>query len=216
MKPLCTTLTLLTLWSVAAWPVASQEQTGEVEADPLFSVLFAPELIMQHRRAIGLTGEQRDAISGMIQEAQGKVVQLQWELLDQVQELTEVLDRTRVDVDLALDRMDHVLDTEKRVKQAHLELLVGIKNLLSDEQQAMLRRLRDESRSDGGSGPPDQADVESAGGGVDVETAQGEASDIHLGELAPGELQADVQSQRTLQVDGDSAPEGECAPAEAH
>lgn len=139
---------------MTTWPAASQENTGAVEADPLFSVLFPPELIMQHRRAIGLTDVQRDAISGMIQEAQGRVVRLQWELLDRVQELTEVLDRTRVDVDLALDRMDRVLDTEKRVKQAHLELLVGVKNLLSEEQQAMLRRLRETSGSDGGSGPP--------------------------------------------------------------
>jgi Spy/CpxP family protein refolding chaperone len=152
MKLLRATLLLGALSGLAVWPAASQET--ELQADPLFSVLFPPELIMQHRRAIGLTDEQRDAISGMIQEAQGRVVRLQWELLDEIQQLTAVLDRTRIDLDMALDRMDAVLDTERKVKQAHLELLVGVKNLLGQEQQATLRRLRGESASGRGSGPP--------------------------------------------------------------
>lgn len=152
MKLLRTTLLLGALSGLTAGPGASQD--AELQADPLFSVLFPPELIMQHRRAIGLTDDQRDAISRMIQEAQGRVVQLQWELLDEIQQLTGALDRPRVDLDMALDRMDTVLDTEKRVKQAHLELLVGVKNLLSEEQQAMLRSLREQSGPDGGSGPP--------------------------------------------------------------
>jgi Spy/CpxP family protein refolding chaperone len=152
MKLLRATLLIGALSGLAAWPAASQDV--ELQADPLFSVLFPPELIMQHRRAIGLTDEQRDAISGMIQEAQGRVVRLQWELLDEIQQLTAVLDRTRIDLDMALDRMDAVLDTERKVKQAHLELLVGVKNLLGQEQQATLRRLRGESASGRGSGPP--------------------------------------------------------------
>ena len=52
---------------------------------------------------------------------------------------------TRVDLDRALDQLDEVLGTEKEIKQAHLEMLVRIKNLLSAEQQAALERLRDPS-----------------------------------------------------------------------
>ena len=119
-------------------------QVPEADVDGFFRVLFPPELIMQHRRAIDLTDEQRDAISRMIQELQGEVVSLQWELLDDMQELTEVLDRPRVDLDRALDQLDTVLEREKRVKQAHLEMLIRIKNVLRPDQLEELARLRDE------------------------------------------------------------------------
>ena len=147
-------------WSVAAAALAvavlasmpgsaaelgAQQQEPAVQEDPLFEALFPPELIMQHRRAIALTDEQRDAISQMIQQLQGRVVRLQWELLDEVQQLTEIMDAPRVELDRALDQLDAVLDTEREIKQAHLEMLVRIKNLLSAEQQATLERLRESS-----------------------------------------------------------------------
>jgi Spy/CpxP family protein refolding chaperone len=108
-------------------------------------MLFEPELIMQHRRAIDLTDRQRDEISALIQQLQGQVVELQWELLEQVEELSAALAGPRVDLDRSLDRMDAVLRTEQRIKRAHLSLLVRIKNLLRPEQQEILRRLRDDS-----------------------------------------------------------------------
>ena len=122
----------------------SGQETPAAPEDPLFEALFPPELIMQHRRAIDLTDEQRDAISRLIEQLQGRVVRLQWELLDEVQELTQIMSGTRVDLDRALDQLDTVLDTEKDIKQAHLEMLVRIKNILTAEQQATLDRLREE------------------------------------------------------------------------
>jgi Spy/CpxP family protein refolding chaperone len=126
-----------------AWatPVLAQQEPAVAE-DPLFSTLFPPELIMQHRRAIGLTDEQRDAISQLIGDLQGRVIRLQWDLLDEIQRLTEITSGTRVDLDRSLDQIGNVLDTESEIKQAHLEMLVRIKNLLSAEQQATLERLR--------------------------------------------------------------------------
>lgn len=97
---------------------------------------------MQHRRAIGLTDEQRDAASRLIQELQGRVVSLQWELLDEIESLTEALEGPRVDLDLAMDRFSEVLERESEIKRVHLELLVRLKNLLTPEQQAELARLR--------------------------------------------------------------------------
>ena len=120
--------------------LAQQEQT--VAEDPLFATLFPPELIMQHRRAIGLTDEQRDAITRLIGDLQGRVVQLQWDLLDEIQQLAEITSGSRVDLDRSLDQIGSVLDTENEIKQRHLEMLVRVKNLLSAEQQATLERLR--------------------------------------------------------------------------
>ncbi len=129
----------------AAQAQAEQQQQKPVADDPLFETLYAPELIMQHRRAIGLTDQQRDAISKLIGELQGRVVSLQWELLDEVQQLKTATAGTRVDLDRSLDQLGHVLDTEGKIKRAHLEMLVRIKNLLTPQQQATLDRLRGEA-----------------------------------------------------------------------
>lgn len=123
-------------------PAGAQEESA-LQEDPLFATLYTPELIMQHRRAIGLTDEQRDAISRLISELQGEVLGLQWELLDEVEQLGSVTDRPRVELDRALDEMDDVLDKEREIKMAHLEMLVRIKNLLTPEQQGLLNGLRD-------------------------------------------------------------------------
>lgn len=127
---------------------------GQAPGDPgtFDQVLYPPELIMQHRRAIRLGDDQRDAISRLIEELQGRVVRLQWELLDEMEGLTSVLERPRVDLDLALDRLDAVLDTEKEIKQAHLEMLIRMKNILRPDQQAQLDKLRE-----AGSRPPGDA-----------------------------------------------------------
>ncbi len=126
--------------ALATPALAQQEQA--IGENPLFSTLFPPELIMQHRRAIGLRDEQRDAISQLIGDLQGRVIRLQWDLLDEIQQLAEITSGTRIDLDRSLDQIGNVLDTESEIKQAHLEMLVRVKNLLSADQQATLERLR--------------------------------------------------------------------------
>jgi len=133
-------LLLLALLGGAS-PLRAQDQPAP--ADSIFAALFPPELIMQHRRAIELTDGQRDGVSRLIQDLQGRVVELQWELLDDMEQLQAVLSAPQVDVDRAFDQMERVLDREKQIKLAHLEMLVRIKNLLRPDQQAELRRLRE-------------------------------------------------------------------------
>lgn len=124
-----------------AGPAAAQA-ASEQEADPFASVLFTPELIMQHARAIRLDDGQRATITRHIEQLQSRVVTMQWQLTEQVQALRETLARPRVDQDRAIDQLNRVLDTEKDIKQAHLEMLIRIKNVLRPEQQTELARLR--------------------------------------------------------------------------
>jgi Spy/CpxP family protein refolding chaperone len=134
-------LTLLLVAGAAATPLAAQTPPA-APADSLFAGLFPPELIMQHRRAIELTDVQRDEISRLIQQLQTRMVDLQWDLQEQVEELNQALAAPVVDLDRALDQMDDVLGLETEIKTAHLEMLVRIKNVLRPEQQVELRRLR--------------------------------------------------------------------------
>ncbi len=134
------TRTLL-LVSLALAPSALRAQATQ-EEDPFASALFTAEEIMQHRRAIDLSDEQRDAITRLIEDLQGRAVGLQWRLMDETQSLKEVLEPRRVDQDRAMDRFRRVLDIETEIKRVHLELLIRIKNLLTPQQQDELRRLR--------------------------------------------------------------------------
>lgn len=118
-------------------------QSTPLIADPIARTLFEPELIMKHRRAINLTDAQRDAISKLITELQGQVVSLQWELQEQTESLAEELARPRIDLDRAQDRMGRVMQTERKIKEAHLTLLVRIKNSLRPDQQEALKKLRE-------------------------------------------------------------------------
>ena len=127
---------------LGAEPAAGQA-APKLEADPFAAVLFPPELIMQHGRAIRLSDDQRGNITRQIEQLQSRVVRMQWQLSEQVQTLRETLARPRVDQDRAIDQLNRVLDTEQDIKQAHLEMLIRIKNILRPEQQAELARLRD-------------------------------------------------------------------------
>ena len=136
-------VSLLALGALMAARPAAAQAPPKQEADPFAAVLFPPELIMQHARAIRLNDEQRSAITKLIEQLQGRVIGLQWELVEQVQALKETLNHTRVDQDRAIDQLNRVLDTEKSIKKAHLEMLLRIKNVLRAEQQRELARLRD-------------------------------------------------------------------------
>jgi len=107
--------------------------------DPLARFLFPPELVMQQQRTIGLKPEQRTTITRAIQEFQTKVLDLQWQMQDETQRLTELLDKPAVDQTAALAQIDKLLAVERDVKRAHIGLLIQIKNNLTADQQAPSR-----------------------------------------------------------------------------
>lgn len=140
MKSLLLALILIPL---VLFPGAARAQAeAEAEADPFAALLFTPEEIMQHRRAIELNDEQRDAITRLIEELQGKLVGLQWRLLDETESVKEAMENPRVDLDRVMDRFGDALDTEVEIKRTHLELLIRIKNILTRQQQETLLELR--------------------------------------------------------------------------
>lgn len=104
--------------------------------------LFPPELIMQHQGALGLTAEQRAAITEAVKGLQGQVIDVQWQMQEAQQKLAELLAQTSVHEADALAQIDRVLDLERQIKKAHLATLIRIKNTLSAEQQRQLLALR--------------------------------------------------------------------------
>ena len=120
----------------AQQPQPSQQPGG---GDPLARYLFPPELVMARQREIGLLPAQRQQISQAIGRLQARVLELQWTMQGEQEALAELLSRPQVDSAAALAVMDRVLGVEREVKRAHLVLLIQIKNVLTPEQQEMLR-----------------------------------------------------------------------------
>jgi len=119
--------------------VARGQQPGE---DPIGKSFFAPELVMQHQEAIGLSDEQKAFFKTEIRQAQLKFTESQWKLQDEMEKLVTIVKQPRVDEQQALAQLEKVLTTEREIKRAQVTLLVRIKNMLTPEQQAKLEELR--------------------------------------------------------------------------
>jgi Spy/CpxP family protein refolding chaperone len=110
--------------------------------DPIARYLYAPEVVMAHQDALGLTDRQRTSIQGIVKDMQSKVVDVQLRLASSSEKLTRLLSATAVDEAAVLQQIDQVLAAEREVKRAQLSLLVRVKNQLTAAQQAMLDKVR--------------------------------------------------------------------------
>jgi len=136
MKPLIAILLML----IAALAQADSPPPGA--SDDFAQALYPPELVLRYRQEINLTEQQATLLKEMIQKAQHRFVDLQWDLQAQGTKLAALLKARPVDAAAALAQVDRVLAQEREVKLAQLSLLIGIKNLLSNPQQDQLAELR--------------------------------------------------------------------------
>jgi len=110
--------------------------------DPIAQNVFPPELVMKYSYEIGLDDNQRTAIKAEIQKAQTKFLDLQWQVQAETQKMVQLLQAPSIDEANVLALADKVMDVEREVKKTHLSLLIRIKNILSQKQQARLMELR--------------------------------------------------------------------------
>ena len=122
--------------------VALAQSPAPGAGDELSQALFPPELVMKHRQDINLNDQQAATLKEMMQKAQHRFVDLQWDMQTQTARLGTLLKARPVDPAAALAQVDRVLTVERDVKIAQLSLLIGIKNLLSNAQQDQLAELR--------------------------------------------------------------------------
>jgi Spy/CpxP family protein refolding chaperone len=87
--------------------------------------------------------------------ASARYNELQWQLQDAMEALHETLKANPVNEQLALSQLDKVLDSEREIKRAHMELGIRIKNKLTPDQQTKLLSMR-HPKPPGGPGPGPQ------------------------------------------------------------
>jgi Spy/CpxP family protein refolding chaperone len=133
-------------------PPPQQQPPPPPPRDPMGDVIFPPELVMQHQRELGLTDEQKTFMRGEINRTTTRFNELQWQLQDAMEALHETMKANSVNEQLALSQLDKILDSEREVKRAHMELAIRIKNKLTPEQQAKLQSMK-RDRGPGLDGP---------------------------------------------------------------
>jgi Spy/CpxP family protein refolding chaperone len=121
---------------------AGAARAQQPDQDPIGQSFFAPELVIQHQEAIGLSAEQRDYFKGEIRQAQLKFTELQWKLQDEMEKLVTLVKQPHVDEQQTLVQLEKVLAAEREIKKQQVTLLVRIKNKLTPEQQGKLSELR--------------------------------------------------------------------------
>ena len=127
---------------------AASAQQPHPGPDPVGEKLFAPELIMQHQKAIGLDDAQKTFIRGEIVKAQARFTELQWQLQDVMESLVTLLNQSAPDEQQVLGQLEKVLNVEREIKRAQIGLLVRLKGKLTPDQQSHLRQLREKSAGD--------------------------------------------------------------------
>jgi Spy/CpxP family protein refolding chaperone len=131
------------LWFCAAFLFAAgAARAQQPDQDPIGQSFFAPELVIQHQEAIGLSAEQKDYFKTEIRAAQLKFTELQWKLQDEMEKLVTLARQPRVDEQQVLAQLEKVLAAEREIKRQQVTLLVRIKNKLTPEQQGKLSELR--------------------------------------------------------------------------
>ncbi len=142
-----------------------QPQPPPPPPDPLGDAIFPPDMVMQHQRELGLTDDQKTFMRAEINRTTTRFNELQWQLQDAMEALHETMKANSVNEQLALSQLDKVLDNEREMKHAHMELAIRIKNKLTAEQQAKLQAMRPPGGPGRGPGhPPGRPDERRPGG----------------------------------------------------
>jgi Spy/CpxP family protein refolding chaperone len=160
---------VVTLVGPPGAPAGPMRGHGPLLGSPTFMRhLYPPRLVMRNQKAIGLSDEQRTAITTAIAETRTELTELEWkrEAIDEA--LGKLMAPPRVDEAAVLERATELMTTEQAIKRVHLRLLVRVKNALTPDQQTTLDGLRDTWRAErrrmgrrprpGGPPPGDLAD----------------------------------------------------------
>jgi Spy/CpxP family protein refolding chaperone len=136
---------LVLMMALLVSAVASAQSPPPGATDDIAQNLFAPDLVLKYREVIGLDEAQSTTLKGLVQKAQGRFIDLQWDMQAEAGKLVQLVRLPRVDEAAALTQVDKVLGMEREVKKAQISLLIEIKNLLTPAQQQKLVELRGQS-----------------------------------------------------------------------
>ena len=113
--------------------------------DPIEQLLLRPDTVLEFREQLGLTSDQLEQISSIVDETSRTA----WELTSRNEKarntLIERLNVDRIDEDAALKRFDELVAVEREQKRLHLKTMIRLRNILTAKQIRIARQLRNQS-----------------------------------------------------------------------
>lgn len=108
---------------------------------------FPPEMIMRKQKEIGLSEEQQKTIKEEMKNTLSRFTELEWERNAEEETMITLARQSKVDEKNALAQFDKLLALEHKIKKVHLEMLIRVKNILTEEQQNKLLQIRRQKES---------------------------------------------------------------------
>jgi Spy/CpxP family protein refolding chaperone len=139
------------LLTVASLPAAQVE-------DWLKSGLLHPDLIASVREKLALTEEQQAKLNSQLSDARARAEPLEQAVQEQKKALNHLLQDPSTSGDVAAAQLTKLLDAEAAIKQLQLRALLGVRDVLTPEQLAQVKKL----------GPPKLA----ASGGLEAKVKE--------------------------------------------
>jgi Spy/CpxP family protein refolding chaperone len=125
----------------ARTPMGRRGMGGFGMGHPMEHNLFPPELVLRNQVALGLSTEQVDAIKKQVGDTHARVLDAQVDLHRVTEQLDTALEPPKVDEGAVLALASQAMDLEKKIKTAHLALMIRVKNVLTADQQEKARSL---------------------------------------------------------------------------
>lgn len=136
---------------------AASLPAAQVE-DWLKSGLLHPDMIDSVREKLDLTDEQQSKLNSQLSEARAQAEPLEQTVKEQQKALGQLLKDPSTSADVAAAQLTKLLDAEAAIKQLQLRALIGVRDVLTPEQLAMVKKL----------GPPNLAE----GGGLEAKVKE--------------------------------------------
>lgn len=138
MKLIKSALLLMLLLPMLA---LAQDAKPKNDDDWFRGKLFPPDLVLRHASQLKLSDAQRKVIRNELTTVQTRVATVDWDIMEAGLAMQEAIEKAPIDRALVLEKADRVFEAEARKKRAWIEMLVNIKNALTADQVAYLRRV---------------------------------------------------------------------------
>lgn len=109
--------------------------------DWLKSGLLHPDLIASVREKLALTEEQQSQLNSQLSEARAQAEPLEQAVQEQKKALNHLLQDSSASADVAAAQLSKLLDAEAAIKQLQLRTLLGVRDVLTPEQLAQVKKL---------------------------------------------------------------------------
>lgn len=106
--------------------------------------LFSTNVILKYRSELGLSEKQVTNVKKIYSDHITEFNTIKWDLDAELQELSKLLAKAKVDENTSITKMKRVMQLEDELKLIRLGMLIKTKNTLTLSQQSKLKELRTE------------------------------------------------------------------------